>query len=752
MNEYKRILLNWKWIVILFLLSALNLLLYAEYVKATLNCTPQEASAAVHLRQDNIINLSAEEAEEQLNRGKEELNARQAASFLISVGMDTKENIRKYAERYENFEMIIDEVRSDMAENLNAGLFACDFWLETIPYFHDYSTRTDVIRENAEKLINSSAFSEPSSYAYRNIKKTVHDYERCEGIEVSLHSDLHLRFLKDYRPSEVFVLLSILTAVCVIKESDERNISILTDSCVNGRKPLHISQLISLFVISIISVLLMRVILLFFSSFLFHEPVEMDLYVQNYACFEHFTLPLKTGQYILLSSEYEIIAFFFAGCLLLGILSLFQSQLSGTAVIAILIFAEYLLFGKYGIHDKFYILSSVNIFSLVSFWTFIRRYLNFNLYTIPVSALSVSLAVIVICTVFFVGIRIFKRPHTERRRRRLKAVSAFRRYREDHRHVLPLWLSEFHKVMIHEKGIIIPVLLICMLGMIRPYSVPRDLYYCELAVKFHGPVSETVLDEIKREKAELEESIQTSANPDLQEQYYLNAYIKLESRYEELLSFEADDPVILTDETDMEYLYGENGKQYRMLSLLITMIVIGLLAPCFTVSEEGLYALHASTVSGRKKLFRNKQFVIALITLIIFMIHTSYDLILLQKIPDNLTVSCYSYEAIHIDKPLYEFFVIILLYRLIGYLILSQILLITNTYAKRYILCASINAVIALVLIGVFSFISRADIFPRTISIVGRFAAYPMSFLLALTVVLLALILYGYELKRNEKL
>ena len=261
-----------------------------------------------------------------------------------------------------------------------------------------------------------------------------------------------------------------------------------------------------------------------------------------------------------------------------------------------------------------------------------------------------------------------------------------------------------------------------------------------------------MLDEIKKERGELEKNIQISMSDDLQKQYYLNAYIKLEARYEELLSFEVKDPVILTDETDLEYLYGESGKQYRMLSLLISMIAIGLLAPCFTISEEGLYALHASAVSGRKKLFQNKQLVMVLLTLIIFMIHTGRDLILLKKIPDDLTVSCFSYEAIHTDRPLYEFFAIILIYRLIGYLTLSQIFLITDTYAKRYIPCASVNAVTVFALTGMSSLINGAESFPGTVTLPAVFGAHPVPFLPALTAALTILILCGYELKRNEKL
>lgn len=753
MSEYRRILHNRKWLLILFTLTILNCCVYTEYVKAALNGMPAEVSRSVQYWKERISGLSAEEANEILNQGKEELSARQAASFLISAGLDNEENIEKYSQRYDNFKVIIEEERVASPQNQNADLFAIGYWLDTLQYFKTYPARTEMIRENAQKLINSSTFADPSSFAFRNIEKTVHDYERCGKISVSLHSDLFYRYLSDYRLSEVFVFLSILAAVCIISESDDHNISLLTASCSKGRRFFRSVQLVSLFAVSVISVLLIRVLLLFFSSYIFGEPADLNIYVQNYACFEHFTLPLKTGQYLLLSSVYEILSFFFVGCLFLVLLSLFQKQLSGASAITVLIFIEYLLSGKYGVNDKFYGLTSINIFSLVSFWSYIRQYHNFNVLSVPVSALKLTASFIIICTLFLMMIRVMKRPSMEGKRREIKIVHRIRQYREISRRTVPLSVSEFRKAMIYEKGVFVPLLLILLFSQIHPGAAIRDLYLAELTEKFYGRVSESTINEIRKEKTELEEKIMSSMAPELQDQYRLNAYVKLESRYSELLADDAKDPVFLVDETYMEYLFGERGRQYRLLGLYLSMISLALLLPCFTVSESGLYALTASSVSGRKKLFRSKQLIIIISAVLIFMIHTIRDLILLKEIPAELNISCFSYEAIRLDMPLYEFFVIILLYRLLGYLIISQVLLIADTYMTCYIPTASVNVIAVSSLITVITLIlKRIGFFPGTATLARGVAAHPFVFLSVMLLSFGALCINAHYMKRNESL
>ena len=753
MNEYFRIIFNRKWIAILLLLVLTDCFLYTKSVKTDLNCLPAEASDAVEHLRDRINGLPYEKAMEILNQENEALNARQAAAFLISMNMDQEENIQRYKAKYENFEEILNDLQSGkLSLTADAEQYAVSYWLEVYPYYSGYSDRMEAIRENAEKLKNSSTFSDPHSFVFRNIEKTVTDYARCETIRISPHSDLMFRFLRTYRISDVFVLLSILAALCIIKESDERDLSILIDSFPGGRMKFHLIQLFALFTVSAVSVLCLRLFPVFFSSFLFAEKMDMNIYVQNYACFEQFTLPVKTGTYLMISAAYELFACVFCGCLFLAALSLFEKPITGASLIAVIIFAEYLLSDRYGIHDKYYYLSVANLFSLTSFWTFVNRYQNINVLSYPVSLPVLLSAVILTGTLILMYIRIHKRPQMIRKKRSLKLTAAFRRFREKNSAIHSLPFYEMKKAGIYEKGLMIPLLLIALLAMIRPYEVPRNSYLKELTDKYSGPVNESVLNEISLEREYYEERIRTSAYPETEDIYYLNAAVRLQARYEELLLCEAGDPVVLTDETDIEYLFGDSGSRYRMLSLLLVLTAAALLTPCFTITENSLRSIHLTAVSGRIKLFRSKQKILLCMVFLIFVIQAVRDLILLKKIPDDLSVSCMSYEAIGLDIPVYEYFSSILLYRLLGLVILSETLLFLDTYMKSYIAAASFNiaAAVSSALTGIVFGIH--GICPGTVTMGNIVIAHP---LISFTVmILISVILYfcSYYMKRNEKI
>lgn len=263
-----------------------------------------------------------------------------------------------------------------------------------------YDVYLDSVEQNAIVLQQSGIFEDKNSFGYRNIEESRNTYTRLRGITPEVVYSGSIENLSNSRLTDIALLLiCLLLALELVYAERKGETMALIKPTAKGRMPILTAKLSCAGLI-----LLLSLIILYGSNLLIgiHRfgMVPMDAPIQSVYGFENSSWRISVGQYLLLFATLKYLWFLGITALLFLLCVAGKSLLRILVGLCLCIVPSVLTLGSTGFFGSFNLVGAGNTES----W--FRFYRNLNLFGIPVSTATVSIAFLFLLA-FLCGISAF---------------------------------------------------------------------------------------------------------------------------------------------------------------------------------------------------------------------------------------------------------------------------------------------------------------------------------------------------------
>ena len=391
----------------------------------------------------------------------------------------------KYTDSLEQEEALITEIHEELVKVLG------------------YSDYLKSVQDNRGKLGGISIFSseEADSFSSRNIEKSAGDYRKLENVDITFYPSRGITSAMGNHISDVFLLLAVfLFASGLIYEEKEKQLFSITRATVYGRGRSMAAKLLALGIYCVLlTALFYGLNLLFFAGTT--GIGELSRSIQSIAPYMESSLPISVFTYIIESMVTKSAVLFAAGALIIWVAMVsghgFMCYLSGFAVLSV----SWLMYQFIPSYSGWNWFKYLNVLALMKTENIYGGYLNFNLFSHPVSRISASLGVLLIYAgagiLLSVGV-FLKCRSFELKRIRLSLVRKFRPHGSLFRH-------EAYKIFVMNRA---GFVLLAFAGLIGYGSLSgeetlsvKESYYQSMMMQLEGELTaekEWLIDEESR--------------------------------------------------------------------------------------------------------------------------------------------------------------------------------------------------------------------------------------------------------------
>lgn len=270
-------------------------------------------------------------------------------------------------------------------------------------YQNDYQSYIDSIAENSRELTSKKLFSDKTSFSYKSIQKTAHDFSKNRDLQLKLVNDLPVSAVLNYNIGD-FVLI-LLCVFIVIIFTAEKNVNILINTCRNGRMMLKIKQLPVLLLLSFLISSLVYISEILIALKIYNAPLDFSAPIQSADMFSDCVLHISILQLIVANIIFKAVIAVMTASLMWLLISLSSNIILDCGIAGAIAAAELLLYKNISEQSSFSFLKIFNIFSLFDYRS-ITEYSLISVFSVPVRAekiiwvivlfISVCVAVLVI--------------------------------------------------------------------------------------------------------------------------------------------------------------------------------------------------------------------------------------------------------------------------------------------------------------------------------------------------------------------
>ena len=230
MQELKRIILSRTNIVCIAVLIFVNIFIFFwEFTPGNDKYTLPEYVNRYTEIMNTCRDMDNEEAINYLNN----LKLQSEGIVLIPNWLNSKDIERKeeFAEFYykKYGEQMINDIKNgkiDISEQATNQAYTdidiCNTLIEKVNYLIEYPEYLNMMSENAENMKTVSIFSDPNSFSYRNIIKTVDDFSSIHITEISLDNDLAINALFTDSISDYSILAYMMVIVLLLIQEGKK--------------------------------------------------------------------------------------------------------------------------------------------------------------------------------------------------------------------------------------------------------------------------------------------------------------------------------------------------------------------------------------------------------------------------------------------------------------------------------------------------------------------------------------------------
>ena len=520
--------------------------------------------------------------------------------------------------------------------------------IKIISQYDDYLAEMDF---QAEKMMKSSVFTEPNTFAYRNLLQTPKAYEHLKGVEVVSDFSYGVLILTDHQITDAFLLLSLIIFVMhlLISEREEGTLPLIK-ATKNGYGITIAAKAILLLLLTILFVLIFYGFNLVVSA---KEVGLGDLSRPIQSLEGYISSPFKFTvlEYIVLFfigkvlGIFAVISVFFLMCILCR-----NNVLS--SLIAIFIFGiEAIFCTTIDMHSWLSPLSQFNLIALLDTSHYFSNYVNINLFSYPVNIVisGIITALIAIILGNSIGMYIYVTETSSQERRNWigEKMKAKRRVLFFTGHYFSLLKHESYKLLIMNKGLLILLIFLGIqffyFGDLVYIIDQEELYYQQYSTILSGKLShdkevfiqqeQNQFEEVEKEKERLMKSYEKG---DIDDSYFdyllagleINGYEergfkRAQNQYQILNTIEREKyPVEYEYQTGWNSLFAQEARQLDLIDYGKAFIVLILGISSFGSIEKmtNMDSIIAISNRGRKAVIGWKVFICICLAIVSAMI------------------------------------------------------------------------------------------------------------------------------------
>lgn len=511
------------------------------------------------------------------------------------------------------------------------------------------------IQANADRLSSFSIFNQSGSFANRNIQKTAADFAALDVVQLSLGRDDAVTALFSYRMADWLLVLVMALTVMAFLDERQKGLWHTMYAAPNGRRPLALRRVGVLAVASAAAVATLYGSVLAVVFILYGGAGDLGRAAQSLIIFK--TLPIAASmggvliQYFLL----RMLSAFVIGLLIWLLLSIANTgvrwMLAGLAAFLAVEYSFYTLLPDLSI---FQLLKYFNIFSYIDLTALYTKYLNLDVFTLPVNIRTLATwSCVPLALIFGIGcVEIQQRMRPTALNVPFTKLSQWVNGLLDHlRGKLRLTGFEAYKLLVMQGGVIILAVFVALMAN-TGVSVPVARSAADdYALQLQGEITNVTLEQIDEIWRDVDErydlayqaGVRLEAGEITFDEYYdtvlTNSNI-IEQRvgirelsetaqalYERGKSL--GKPMWLLYEMPYRGIYGSEASSVRITWNLLTLFALALLLAGVMAMEQtstGLLQLLHASPHGRNAMLRRKFILSGAVILLLWAVPTILEI------------------------------------------------------------------------------------------------------------------------------
>lgn len=543
--------------------------------------------------------------------------------------------------------------------------------LSQTKYLNDYPEWLDSIQTNKDSMLSFSIFSDPNSFSGRNILKTAREFEKLQGVELTLGENGAVESLLSFSLTDYFLLIVLLIISVSFLEERKKGLWNVVHATPGGRLRLALKRMAILLCTSVFGVLLLYGTNLIVGFSIYGGYDSLNRSVQSVELLGGLPQISTIGPFLFQWFLLRIGAAFFISLLLWLLLTAVHNVKYTILITGGILALEYSLYTFLPVQSGFNLFKYFNLFTYISMSDLYTNYLNIDLFGYPFGICRISqLALLPLCVLLgaaCIVINCYKKPAAGKD---LLGRFAVKLNSITDQFLGRLWLFGFevYKTVWIQKGIIVIALLVylvCGFSYTAPVPVNNategaaQQYTAELA----GEITEDTLNRIEGIQAELNRTISDyetakSAYENGEMEYpQFDVYAReatasqtkseglnlVRDRVEELREQAQEKGFVpyLIAEAPFESVYGKTAERNQQLAAMLSLLILGLLlAGCMTYEKQSdITRLTASVVRGRGILLARKILLAAVSAILVWAVVYGLELRAFLMIYDTNTLS-----------------------------------------------------------------------------------------------------------------
>lgn len=538
-------------------------------------------------------------------------------------------------------------------------------------YLNDYPDWLDSIQKNKNSMLSFSIFSAPDSFSGRNILKTAREFEKLQGVELTLGENGAIESLFSFSLTDYFLLIVLIIVSVSFLEERKKGLWNVVHATPGGRLSLALKRTAILFFTSVFGVLLLYGTNLIIGFSIYGGYDSLNRSIQSVELFGGLPQLSAIGGFLIQWFLLRIGAAFFISLLLWLLLTAIYNVKYTILITGSILALEYSLYTFLPVQSGLNLFKYFNLFTYISMSDLYTNYLNIDLFGYPFGICRISrLALFPLCVllgIVCIVINCHKKPAAGKDllgRFAVKLNGMIDKFLGQ----LHLFGFEVYKTVWIQKGIIVIALLVYLvLGLSYTAPVPVSnaaegaarQYTAELA----GEITEETLNRIDDIQSELNRTIagyeaaKTAYENGDMEYPQFDVYAReasaaqikgeglniVRNRIEELNRQAQEKGFVpyLIAEAPFESVYGKSAESNRQSAAMLSLLILGLLlAGCMTYeNQSGITGLTASAVRGRGILLVRKILIAAGSAVLVWAVVYGLELRAFLMICDTNTLS-----------------------------------------------------------------------------------------------------------------
>lgn len=629
------------------------------------------------------------------------------------------DSLEKYRVKRPELVQKLEKGEIDLHE-VHLDYVAVDSLIKQSEYLNSYGDYLDSIQTKKEKMLSFSIFNKPDSFSGRNIIKTAEEFEKLDGVLLTLGADGAITAFMDFLITD-YLLLAVLILIC-ISFLDERKKGLwnVVNAAPNGRFRLALQRAGILLGTSFAGVLLLCGTDLLIGFSVYGGIEELGRAVQSVELLGRMALCCTIGEFLLLFLIFKVGATFLVALVLWLIFTAVNNVKYTIVVIAGVLIVEYSFYTFLPVQSGLNVFKYFNIFTYISLSDLYTNYLNIDLFDYPVGIREVSqyacIPLIVLLSIVCMAIHCHKRPvgGKEILGRLVYGINSVADWLLRQFYMLGM---EIYKALFIQKGIIIMALFIYVVfGLSFTVTIPvtdsTELATRQYTAELEGEITEDTLQRMEEIQAELDNVFvayeEAKAQYESGEMEYpqYDVFIReadaakiksdglavVKNRVEELctLSKEKGITPYLIEESLYKGTYGNEARSNQQNASVVAILAIVLLLAGSIAYEtqSGMNDLLASTLRGRRMLFQRKVGMAVIFTTVVWAITYGLEFYIFLNICNTATFAASVQNLSMLETfPIYcsigTFLFGLYMFRWFALFVCAMLTMLISAYMKR---------------------------------------------------------------------